>query len=117
MKHCVGQASASQSYLSQDNICYCSTSQRDAIHPGYGFLSENTEFAEKMRNTELSFVGHPIHSCNGGASAKQPMSDGVPITKGYHGDSQDEAFLPNKLMYWLSCHDKSPPEVAVKACV
>ena len=112
--HCVGQASASQSYLNQDNILAIAQQAKvDAIHPGYGFLSENTEFAEKCAQYGIIFVGPPsraIRAMGAKSQAKQLMSDaGVPITKGYHGDNQDEAFLAQQA-------DVIGYPVMIKAC-
>ncbi len=112
--HCVGQASASQSYLNQDNILAIAQQAKvDAIHPGYGFLSENTEFAEKCAQYGIIFVGPPsraIRAMGAKSQAKQLMSDaGVPITKGYHGDNQDEALLAQQA-------DVIGYPVMIKAC-
>jgi geranyl-CoA carboxylase alpha subunit len=57
---CVGEASAAESYLSIDNIIAAAiASGADAIHPGYGFLSENTDFAQACADAKIVFVGPP----------------------------------------------------------
>ena len=111
--HCVGQASASQSYLNQDNILAIAQQAKvDAIHPGYDFYLKIQNLLKNVRNTEL-FCRATLqgHSCDGAKSqAKQLMSDaGVPITKGYHGDNQDEAFLAQQA-------DVIGYPVMIKAC-
>ena len=60
---CIGNAPSTQSYLDIDRILAAAEiTGADAIHPGYGFLSENAEFAEKVEDAGLTFVGpHPDH--------------------------------------------------------
>src|SRR5690606_1794181 len=69
----------------------------DAIHPGYGFLSENDEFATACAKAGIVFIGPPvaaIQAMGGKSEAKALMEKaGVPLVPGYHGDKQDEAFL------------------------
>ena len=56
--YCIGPAPSSQSYLRGDKIIeLCQQHQIDAIHPGYGFLSENSDFARKVREAGITFVG------------------------------------------------------------
>ncbi len=63
-----------------------------AIHPGYGFLSENANFAERCQSANVVFVGPPasaIRDMGIKNKAKQMMSDaGVPVIVGYHGTDQ-----------------------------
>lgn len=99
--HCVGLAPASQSYLEQDKILDIARKAKvDAIHPGYGFLSENAEFAQKCAKHGIIFVGPPstaIIAMGSKSQAKRIMEQaGVPLTKGYHGDVQDENFLAQR---------------------
>ena len=68
-----------------------------AIHPGYGFLSENPDFAEACAAAGLVFVGPPagaMRAMGSKSAAKTLMQrSGVPLLPGYHGDNQDPAFL------------------------
>ena len=69
----------------------------EAIHPGYGFLSENAEFAEACAAAGLIFVGPPpaaIRAMGGKSQAKALMAEaGIPLVPGYHGEAQDLATL------------------------
>lgn len=69
----------------------------DAIHPGYGFLSENAEFANLCAKNDIIFVGPPasaIEAMGSKSAAKHIMEQaGVPLVPGYHGDEQSEAVL------------------------
>lgn len=69
----------------------------DAIHPGYGFLSENADFANLCATNNIIFVGPPasaIEAMGSKSAAKHIMENaGVPLVPGYHGDDQDEAVL------------------------
>lgn len=69
----------------------------DAIHPGYGFLSENAEFANLCAKNSIIFVGPPasaIEAMGSKSAAKHIMEKaGVPLVPGYHGDEQSEAVL------------------------
>ncbi|XP_003744258.1 methylcrotonoyl-CoA carboxylase subunit alpha, mitochondrial [Galendromus occidentalis] len=94
----VGTAAAAESYLRQDKIIevakHCGAK---AIHPGYGFLSENVEFAELCKKEDLIFVGPPVNAIRDmgiKSTSKQIMAKaGVPIIEGYHGVEQDDAIL------------------------
>jgi len=90
----IGPAPARESYLSIDRILDAARSSgADAIHPGYGFLSENPEFAEACEGAGLIFVGPSaaaMRALGSKASAKALMERaGVPTVPGYHGDSAD----------------------------
>ncbi len=94
----IGAPPARASYLRGDAII--EAAQRagaQAVHPGYGFLSENAEFAEACASAGLIFVGPPpaaIRAMGGKAEAKALMQRaGVPLVPGYHGAAQDEATL------------------------
>ena len=68
-----------------------------AVHPGYGFLAENADFATTCADSGLTFVGPPpaaIRAMGGKSQAKALMAQaGVPLVPGYHGAAQDEATL------------------------
>lgn len=94
----IGPAQSSQSYLNQDKIIEIATkSKSDAIHPGYGFLSENFEFANLCSKNNLIFIGpgeSAIRDMGIKSTSKQIMSKAnVPIIPGYHGDNQDPEYL------------------------
>jgi 3-methylcrotonyl-CoA carboxylase alpha subunit len=90
----IGPAPARESYLQQDRILEAARRcGAQAIHPGYGFLSENAEFAEAVIAEGLVWVGAPpaaIRAMGLKDAAKQRMiSAGVPVTPGYLGDDQN----------------------------
>lgn len=94
----IGPAAASQSYLCQDKImAITKQSGSQAVHPGYGFLSENTEFAELCAKEGVIFIGPPssaIRDMGIKSTSKHIMSAaGVPIIEGYHGEDQSDARL------------------------
>ncbi len=94
----IGPAPARDSYLSIARILDAArTTGAEAIHPGYGFLSENAEFAQACADAGIVFVGPPpaaIRAMGSKASAKALMQRaGVPLVPGYHGDDQDAEFL------------------------
>lgn len=94
----IGTASASESYLSAERILAAAQrSGAQAIHPGYGFLSENADFAESVEAAGLAFIGPSaaaIRAMGLKDAAKGLMEQsGVPVVPGYHGDEQDAAFL------------------------
>ncbi|XP_076254122.1 methylcrotonoyl-CoA carboxylase 1 isoform X3 [Rhynchophorus ferrugineus] len=89
----IGPSPSSQSYLRGDRILeIAKQSHCQAIHPGYGFLSENVEFAENCQKESLIFIGPPaaaIRDMGIKSTSKQIMSKaGVPIIEGYHGEDQ-----------------------------
>ncbi|MET0277996.1 MAG: acetyl-CoA carboxylase biotin carboxylase subunit [Pseudorhodoplanes sp.] len=99
--HPIGPPPAKESYLSVETIlAVAATSGADCIHPGYGFLSENAEFAEACAAAGIVFVGPPpaaIRAMGLKDRAKALMQQaGVPVVPGYHGDQQDQAFLKRK---------------------
>ena len=94
----IGPAAAKDSYLrGQKIIEVAKATGAQAIHPGYGFLSENAEFAEAVQAAGLVFIGPPGSSMRamGSKSAAKQLMEGanVPLVPGYHGDNQDPAFL------------------------
>jgi 3-methylcrotonyl-CoA carboxylase alpha subunit len=94
----IGPAAAKDSYLRGDRIIEVARAHgAQAIHPGYGFLSENAEFAEACAAAGLVFIGPPGSSMRamGSKSAAKQLMEGarVPLVPGYHGDDQDPALL------------------------
>ncbi|WP_110673792.1 acetyl/propionyl/methylcrotonyl-CoA carboxylase subunit alpha [Salinicola sp. RZ23] len=94
----LGPATAGESYLAIDKVIQAAQrSGADAIHPGYGFLSENAEFVAACDAAGLIFIGPPasaIAAMGDKAAAKARMAKaGVPLVPGYHGEAQDDALL------------------------
>ena len=94
----LGPAAATESYLDIGKVVAAAlASGAEAIHPGYGFLSENPAFVEAVRNAGLVFIGPDAASIRAMGlkdAAKRLMEEaGVPVVPGYHGDNQDAAFL------------------------
>ncbi len=89
----IGPAPAAESYLDPQKLLDAArVSGADAVHPGYGFLSENAEFADSVRAAGLTFVGPPVAAMRAmglkdGAKAVMKKA-GVPVTPGYQGDDQ-----------------------------
>ena len=99
--HLIGPAPAAQSYLVIEKIIAAAkASKAECIHPGYGFLSENTAFARACTEAGIVFVGPPpsaIEAMGLKDRAKALMEKaGVPVVPGYHGDKQDPKFLKQK---------------------
>jgi acetyl-CoA carboxylase biotin carboxylase subunit len=97
----IGPAPAAESYLRIDNIL--ATAARggcDAIHPGYGFLSENAEFADACEHRGITFIGPPASAMRAMSSkpaARTKMADaGVPIIPGAMCNTTDEAVAAAK---------------------
>jgi 3-methylcrotonyl-CoA carboxylase alpha subunit len=95
---CIGPAAARESYLSIDAILEAARETGvEAIHPGYGFLSENAAFAAACKAAGVTFVGpdaKAIAAMGDKAAAKALMEKaGVPLVPGYHGENQDPDFL------------------------
>ena len=93
-----GEARRVESYLDIDAIVAAARAAgAEAIHPGYGFLSENEEFAAACSKAGLVFVGPPaeaIAAMGDKAAAKRLLEKaGVPLVPGYHGEEQDPAHL------------------------
>ncbi len=95
---CIGPAAARESYLVIDRIIAAAKATgAQAIHPGYGFLSENEAFAEACAANGIVFIGPPVAAIRAmglkSESKKLMEKAGVPLTPGYHGDNQDPVFL------------------------
>ena len=94
----IGPPPARESYLDGEAIIAAARdSGAEAIHPGYGFLSENADFAEAVAAAGLAFVGAPpaaMRALGSKSAARALMARaGIPILGGYHGDAQDDATL------------------------
>ena len=94
----IGAAPARESYLLADRILEAAlATNADAVHPGYGFLSENAGFARACAEKGVVFIGPPtaaIEAMGSKSAAKRIMEEAkVPLVPGYHGDDQDPALL------------------------
>ena len=99
--HRIGPAPAAESYLKGDTLIDVAvTAQADAIHPGYGFLSENAGFAEACQKAGIAFVGpspDAIRLMGRKDQAKALMEKaGVPVVPGYHGTDQSPQVLAHE---------------------
>ena len=94
----IGPAEATASYLDAERIIEAARATgAEAVHPGYGFLSENAGFARALDAAGISLIGprpETIEAMGSKARAKAIMADaGVPLVPGYHGDDQDDTTL------------------------
>jgi 3-methylcrotonyl-CoA carboxylase alpha subunit len=94
----LGPARARESYLSIERLIEAARKTgAEAVHPGYGFLSENAEFAEACAAAGILFVGPTAEmmTAMGSKSGSKALMEkaGVPLVAGYHGEAQDEATL------------------------
>jgi 3-methylcrotonyl-CoA carboxylase alpha subunit len=96
--HLIGPAEAARSYLDIEAVV--SAARRagaDAVHPGYGFLSQNGDFADAVARAGIAFVGPPgpVHRLMGDKKGARRLmaSSSVPVLPGYDGDAQDDATL------------------------
>ena len=94
----IGPPAARESYLQIDALlAAAAASGAQAIHPGYGFLSENAGFAEACAKAGIVFIGPPIaaiQAMGSKSAAKKIMEEAqVPLVPGYHGSNQDPDFL------------------------
>jgi len=97
----IGGPRPADSYLRGDRIIEVARAcDAQAIHPGYGFLSENEEFARAVEAAGLAFIGptpEAIEKMGLKDRAKAIMEKaGVPVVPGYHGDNQEDAFLASQ---------------------
>ncbi len=97
----LGPAPSKDSYLRSDKIiAIAKQSGAEAIHPGYGFLSENEDFANACAQAGVIFIGPPVAAITAMGSksaAKKIMQEaGVPLVPGYHGDEQTDARLSSE---------------------
>ncbi len=94
----IGPSPAAESYLvGQKIIDAALATGAQAIHPGYGFLSENPDFVDLFGKSKLTFIGPHADSIRAmglkDAAKRRMEGAGVPVVPGYHGDNQDKAFL------------------------
>ncbi|MCH7910916.1 MAG: acetyl-CoA carboxylase biotin carboxylase subunit, partial [Candidatus Hydrogenedentes bacterium] len=97
----LGPAPVAESYLDAERVIAAAhAANADAIHPGYGFLSENASFAEACAEADITFIGPPpkaISEMGDKAEAKRIMLEaGVPCVPGYGGEVQDDATLKSE---------------------
>jgi 3-methylcrotonyl-CoA carboxylase alpha subunit len=96
----LGPARARDSYLNIERVIEAARKTgAEAVHPGYGFLSENAEFAQACADAGIVFVGPTAEmmTAMGSKSGSKALMEtaGVPLVPGYHGEAQDEATLAN----------------------
>ena len=94
----IGPPAPAESYLNMEKILDAAIgSGADAVHPGYGFLSENPDFADAVEHAGIIFIGpsaSAIRAMGVKNRAKQLMEKaGVPVVPGYHGEAQNDALL------------------------
>ena len=94
----IGPSPAVESYLVMDKIiAACKQTGADAVHPGYGFLSENPGFARRLKKEGITFIGPAPESMEAmglkDAAKKLMVAAGVPVTPGYHGTDQTPSVL------------------------
>lgn len=104
--YCIGPAPSNQSYLRQDKIIsIAKQSKCQAIHPGYGFLSENVEFAELCQKSNIIFIGPPakaIRDMGIKSTSKAIMSEaGVPIIEGIKYETGEKKCARKVYEYFL----------------
>jgi 3-methylcrotonyl-CoA carboxylase alpha subunit len=97
----IGAAPAAESYLDPERIVAAALmSGAEAIHPGYGFLSENPDFVDRVGSAGLTFIGPSATSIRAMGlkdAAKRLMEQaGVPVVPGYHGEAQEIVVLASK---------------------
>merc|ERR1719270_3254691 len=99
--HLIGPAASAQSYLQKERIIeVAKRTGAQAIHPGYGFLSENVEFSDLCQKSGVIFVGPPataIRDMGIKSTSKIIMSEAnVPVIGGYHGEDQSYETLKSE---------------------
>lgn len=98
----IGASPAKESYLVVEKVLQIARqANADAIHPGYGFLSENAGFAQAVKDAGIIWVGPPVAAIEamGSKSESKKLMEAaqVPLVPGYHGDDQDENFLAQQI--------------------
>ena len=91
----IGASVAAESYLNGDKlIAVCHRTGADALHPGYGFLSENADFAQKVKEAGINFIGptpESIRAIGDKIAAKLFITEhapSIPLIPGYNGHDQ-----------------------------
>jgi len=110
----LGPSPSRESYLLADKVIAAAVKTgANAIHPGYGFLSENADFCRQCTDNDIVFIGPPVGAIEamGSKSAAKTIMEkaGVPLVPGYHGDDQGRDILKR------SADDMGYP-VLLKAC-
>ncbi len=110
----LGPSPSRESYLLADKVIAAAVKTgAEAIHPGYGFLSENADFCRQCKDNDIVFIGPPIGAIEamGSKSAAKSIMEkaGVPLVPGYHGDDQSRDILKQ------AADDMGYP-VLLKAC-
>jgi 3-methylcrotonyl-CoA carboxylase alpha subunit len=99
--HAIGPSPPAQSYLAIEKLIATAKAARaECIHPGYGFLSENADFAQACSDASIAFIGPPARAIRAMGlkdRAKALMEKaGIPVVPGYHGERQEPKFLKQK---------------------
>src|SRR3954469_23503675 len=113
----LGPARARDSYLNIERVIEAAKKTgAEAVHPGYGFLSENAEFADACLKAGLVFVGPTAEmmTAMGSKSGSKALMEkaGVPLVPGYHGEAQDDATLAKAADKIARPRGSSPPPEA-----
>ena len=119
---CIGPAASNESYLKISNIIAAAEiTNADAIHPGYGFLSENAKFSEICEEHKIKFIGASpsmISKMGDKASAKKTMQEAgiptIPGSKGIIGSFKEAEQIASEIGYPVML--KQPPGVVGKEC-
>ena len=98
---CLGGARPAESYLRIDRVVAAAVETgAEAVHPGYGFLSENPDFVEALAAAGVAFIGPSAAAIRAmglkGAAKALMEAAGVPVVPGYHGEEQGAAFLADQ---------------------
>ena len=104
----IGQAPANESYLNIPKIVeICKKSNADAVHPGYGFLSEHPGFAKALQEAGITFIGPAVESIELMGDKIQSrmamLKAGIPVVPGYDEDDQNDERLLACLLYTSRC--------------
>jgi 3-methylcrotonyl-CoA carboxylase alpha subunit len=96
--HYIGNSPPAESYLRTEAIIdVAKKTGAEAVHPGYGFLSENADFVGALEAEGLAFIGPPASAIRAMGSKSESKfimtAAGVPVVGGYHGEEQNPEFL------------------------
>ena len=109
---CIGPAQASESYLNMERILSATIATKaEAIHPGFGFLSENSKFVEMCEKCNVAFIGPSatlINKMGNKSEARRTMMEaGVPVVPGTREPVYTPGSCPGSCKAdWLSCYDQ-----------